>query len=752
MSSKDTGGALPGVALAAHKTRKTSAILMSMAGVIGFAAGAAQAAEAERLPVLSTIEEVMVTARKREESLQQTPISITAFSVGDLEARNITNLTDLQFSTPGLTSTAGASGGSTGQYFIRGIGQSDWIAAFEPGVGVYVDGVYLGRVTGAALDLVDVSRIEVLRGPQGTLFGRNTIGGAISIVSKAPTFNHEARVEVSYGERDHLAIKGGVSGSLVDDKLAARFSFNAETKDGHGRRLVDDKRQGDKEIFAARGALRWTPSDDWTVDLVADVTHQTGTGDHAKIKGISEFFYPNTAQYVVDDPGVTWNGLLAPNDNDTWGVSLTVVYAITPDVSVKSITSYRDLKANTGMDFDATPGALLEQLIDTEQDQFSQELQLTGRAFGDRLDWLLGFYYFDENVRQLADVTIDLSNFFFRVSSPQLNVLDNQSVAGFAQGTFKITDALSLTAGARYTHEKKEIFYDHVNIHQAGSFLPEGFVQVIVPPQAVDDSWNSFTPKVSLEYQFTDDLLGYFSYSQGFRSGGFNGRPQSVNVITPFNPEKVKVWEVGFKSDLLDKRLRINGAAFWNDYTDLQLSTTITIDGAPALTVGNAGKSELKGGELEITATPVEGLLINLGVAYLDQKYTQLDPGVLTAGGLTLDSRQPNTPKWQLNAGIQYARDVGNGGLVTGRVDYSYKSNQTFFLGGPLEAQKSEKVVNARLTYEAPDNHWKLSVYALNLLDEKYNTFQESDLVNYGIDLIWPAPPREIGVTVSYQL
>lgn len=751
MSSKTAGICLSETGEKIIRTLKASTILAPVAAVAALGAGAAEAAESSSARVATMIEEVVVTARKREESLQETPISITAFSADDLKARNITNLTELQFSTPGLTSNLGAAGGSTGQYFIRGIGQSDWIAAFEPGVGIYVDGVYLGRVTGAALDLVDVSRIEVLRGPQGTLFGRNTIGGAISIVSKAPSFEHEGQAEVTYGERDHLAIKGGVSGPLVADQLAARFSFNAETKNGHGVRLVDGERQGDKEVFAARGALRWTPGEDITIDLVADVTHQTGTGDFAKLKGINEIYYPNTAQYVIEDRRSTWSGLDTPNDNDTWGVSLTVDYAITPEISIKSITAYRDLQAQSGMDFDGTPGSYLEQLIDTEQDQFSQELQLSGRAIDDRLDWLVGFYYFEEDIRQLADVTIDLAPFFFRVHSPQLNVLDNKSVAGFAQATFKITDQLSLTAGARYTDEKKEIFYDHTQVHQAGSFLPEGFVQVIVPPQSVDDSWSSFTPKVGLEYQVTDDLMVYASYSEGFRSGGFNGRPQSVNVITPFDPEKVKVWEGGFKSDLLDNRLRVNGAVFWNDYTDLQLASTVTIGGAPALTVGNAGKSELKGGELEVTAAPVEGLLLNVGVAYLDQKFTQLDPGVLLAGGLTLDSRQPNTPKWQVNAGIQYTADLGDAGLLTGRMDYSYKSAQTFFLGDPLETQKNENVVNARLTYETPGDHWQLSVYALNLFDENYNAFQEADMLNYGIDLIWPAPPREIGVTVGYR-
>ena len=731
---------------AASAPRKSLTTLLYAATALGLVMPAIPALAAA--PV-AAIEEVLVTARKREESLQETPISIAAFNQQELERRNITNLLDLQLATPGLISTSGAIGGGGGQYFIRGTGQSDWIAAFEPGVGIYVDEIYLGRINGAALDLVDVAQIAVLRGPQGTLFGRNTIGGAISITSAAPSFENEGYIEMTIGEREHLSAKAVVSGPLVEDKLAVRLSARGFTQNGYGKRLVDGKRHGDKELMAARVAFQLRATEDLTIDVAADVTHQTGTNDFSKAIALFQGLYPDTEQYLGTGRNETWNRLLAPNDNDTWGVSLIVKYDLTEDIQIKSITSYRDMETQSGLDFDGVPGPLLEQMVTTDQDQFSQEFQFTGSSFDDRLTWLVGLYYFQEDIEQLTENDITFPGFV--VYSPQLNIMDNENYAGFAHATFKITEALRITGGIRYTHEKKSQFYDHSYLHRPGSFLPDGTVQQLVGPVTVSESWNSTTPKASLEYQPLDNLLTYFSYSEGFRSGGFNGRPAFIGAVVPFGPEKVKAWEAGFKSDLWDRRLRVNASVFLNKYTDLQLSTQGVVDGTPAILVGNAGKAKLKGGELEVTAAPAEGLLLNFGLAYLDQKFTELDEGVLVGTGWTLDTRQPNTPEWQVSGGAEYTFNLGNAGSLTARADYSYVSGRTFILGGPLEYQKNENVVNARLTYETPDERWQVSVYGRNLFDDKYNAFMEDALAAFGVALIWPAAPQEFGATVKFN-
>lgn len=711
-------------------------------------AAAACAANAISADQLRGIDEIIVTAQKREQRLQDVPVSVTAFSAENLERSGIVNLRDIQLQTPGLTWSAGPSGGSAGQYFVRGIGQEDWIASRDPGVGTYIDGVYLGRVTGAALDLVDIQRVEVLRGPQGTLFGKNTIGGAINIVSAKPADTFSGEASVSVGEEDSYTASLKVNVPLVEGELLSRFAVLAHTRDGWGRRLSDGRNSGDiDEKFGINGVLDWTPRDNIEVVFRADYLTQDAYADHAAAIALNQLFLPGTDQFVTDPPYFeTWAGLLAPNDLDVMGTSLEINVDLGNGISVKSITSYRDMEQDVGLDFDSSPGQLLDQLIDTEQDQFSQEIQFSGNHMDGKFNWLAGLYYFQEDIEQLIRVWIGFPGFV--VYNPQLNIHDNKSYAGYLHGSYALTEKLELTAGFRYSWEEKEQFYDHANIHGPGSFLPEGTVQPTVAPSTVDEDWTSSTPKVAVNYHFTDEVMGYLSYSEGFRSGGFNGRPSNINEITPYDPEEVAVYEVGLKATLWDKRLRINAAAFYNDYTDLQLGAQVLIDGAPALTVENAGESEVSGGELELFLRPVANLDLSFGVAYLDQEFTKLDSGVTA---VTLDSRAVQTPQWQVNLGVQYTMEFSGHGYLTSRIDYSYKSEQTFFLGGPLEVQKNERLTNASMTYLTEDEKWAFSLAVWNVFDEEYAIFKEDAFQAFGTALYLPARPREWSGSIKFR-
>ncbi|MGE4035991.1 MAG: TonB-dependent receptor, partial [Parvularculaceae bacterium] len=546
-------------------------------------------------------DEVIVTARRREESLQDVPVSVSAFTNEGLENRGISNLQGINNFTPNLELTNGRpdGGGSAAQIYIRGVGQSDFLFPNDPGVGLYVDDIYLARTVGGMLGLVDVERVEVLRGPQGTLYGKNTIGGAVKIVTVKPQLDEwSGRIRATYGSFDRMDFSGAVNIPL-GDVLAARLEAAKFERDGYVTRLFDGIDLGNEDKEVLRGDLLFQPSEDFSFRLTGDIQSQRQNGapgnlllvvpstaaavpipgaidpvtnqqDFVDGTGLVEALYnpvvvpviapglglPATtafdSRWVTGDPHLSNGTAPVRDDNDIWGVSAVADWALNDDLAVKSMTSYRQLQATFGRDGDHSPLPIVSTFNRFEQNQFSQELQLSGSSFGDRLKWLAGGYYFheegdDRNNVQLLSGTFDVVG--FELDLIPINSIESNSYAGFLHGDFEVTDRIALTAGIRYTYEEKTLERDHrltksgVIITRREKGLPDlGDFSPIGPP--LEENWDALSPKAGISYKANDDTLLYFSFSQGFKSGGWSPRPQTGTENVPIDQETLYSNEV----------------------------------------------------------------------------------------------------------------------------------------------------------------------------------------------------------------
>lgn len=749
------------------------------------------------LPAPAQLDEVVVTARKREEKLQETPVSITAFTAVQLEHPGLGDLTDVARYAPNVTFTSGT--GSTGgaanaQVFIRGVGQTDFLFSSDPGVGLYVDDVFFARSTGAVLDIVDLERVEVLRGPQGTLFGKNTVGGAINIVSKRPADEFGAAVELTGGSRSRLDARGSLDLPLVPGVLRSRLTAAVKSQDGYVRRVLQSgARQGDADRYAARLQLQWLPGDDWDVRLTADLSQRNEESIATELIAVNPLA-----------PGaLLWNMLVAPflgagtaadsahltspwtnhstglnySDFDTWGLSLVAEKALTGGFKVKSVTAYREQDSQFAADSDHSPLRFTETSNDNRHDQFSQELQFSGST--QRLDWVAGLFYMRENGTDVFDNDLAPGLWAALESLPApliplapgvpcppppglplpcvggpgnpLNVMLDfdatlysdiriDSYALYAQGTYDLTERLGLTIGGRYTNEEKDF---------TNSLARNASGVVSVPPTTVSRSWEAFTPKIGLEFRWTPELMAYLSAARGFKSGGFNGRAQSLLEIDAFDPEYLWSYEVGVKSEWLDRRLVVNAAAFHNRYSDIQLTSLRPAAGILAVVTENAGEADVSGFELELAAQPAEGFLLRGGLGYLDAEYTSLNP----LATVTLDTSFVNTPEWSANAAGEYTFQIGGHGAVTLGADVTWRSKY-YSETTNLEAlaQGDVAVAGAFLRYRSAQEHWDLTLFGTNLGDERYIINGFNALTSFGSASATFAPPREWGLTLRVHL
>ncbi len=733
------------------------------------------------------LEEVIVTARKREENLQSTPISISAFTANELAQRQIRSTDQLADVTPNLTfdSYAPSSGqNASSQIYIRGIGQSDFTAVTDPGVGLYVDGVYYARSYGGNMDFLDLDRIEILRGPQGTLFGRNTIGGAISLHTKRPHNEFAGSVEVEVGS-DEMLYGTAHFNIPIAEGLYSNFSITQRNRDGYVERVQLAERQlsgvalatdgvwlGDDDSFGARGAIVWEASDTLNFFITADYTNEDENGAPSTSLGLNEQqtfpYHVNTFENGVafggncpfTPPPTLPEGQRGTNNNfmclnDTWyrnvfenegtaevaseltmwGISLEANWQTTDWLTIKSISAYRDIDAYSARDGDGTPYRVFHTQDPFVQDQFSQELQFSGNT--DRMKWLMGLYYFEEeadnpNPVQLPDVTVGAI-----VSGGQV---DNDNFAIFGQITYDFTEQWSLTAGARYTDETKRFtpysyadgFYVQggpgspaVRYHacptgqepgcngingrlflDGESMMPEGEYKV---------SFDDWTPMLNLAYQANDNLMVYTSWSEGFKSGGFDQRFIFGNPNGPssFEPETASTYEVGMKSSWLDNTLRLNVAAFYTDYEDMQI---VVRQGFAPVTF-NAGDAEIKGFELESTWVPTPSWIIQANVGYTDAKYVDLDASVASVG-ITKSSKLQQTPEWSGNLGVAYTHQF-DGWSIIPRVDWAYTDDvQNSPTNQPQLEQEAYSILNAAITLIKDDGAWEFMLAGRNLSDE----------------------------------
>lgn len=747
------------------------AIAMTGAGVTS--------ANAQQQPVAG-IDSIVVTARKREENLQDTPIAITAFTADDLAKRNVITLDGIGDYTPNLVfdkGTGGTGGSTSTQIYIRGIGQADFLFTTEPGVGIYVDGVYLPRSIGSIMDLVNFERVEVLKGPQGTLFGKNSVGGAINIVSKRPGNEVEGSVEAIYGSFDRIDVRGHVSGPLIEDTLAASIAVSSQNRDGYVKRVLAGDELGGISSKGARGQLLWTPGDKFDLLLTGDYTRHRDDAIANTLIDVDQtgsliglwngFVAPGLGvvyddSYITDDPFET--NSTGPNFSnlDLWGISGVATWR-NGDLTLKSVTSYRDQDAFFGHDSDHSPLRYFEQTVTDNQQQFSQEFQVNGSHLDGRFDWVLGALYFHEE--GLSTYRIIFTPGLFGALEmlptgiipglggvgnpihPGLDFngavsagIDNDSYAAFMHTSLKVTDKLSISGGIRYTDDSKG--YD--------SLLERFEADVVTHDLTVEESWDAWTPKFGLDYQWSDNVMTYVSAARGFKSGGFNGRPTNAFVaMQPFDPEFVWTYEAGFKSSTADRRLVLNGAMFFSDYSNMQL-LAISMDnfGGIVALVENAGAAEIKGFELEMNAIPVRNLRVDAGIGFIDAKYTQLDANVTS---ITLDSELVKTPKWTLNFGGEYTVPLGASFGATLRADYSYRTRTEHVAdNNPLLTQDAYGLLNLRLSFAPNDGPWELAVFGTNMTDELYITNGLSQFDTLGSTDATYGRPREWGVMAKW--
>jgi iron complex outermembrane receptor protein len=737
------------------------AVMVLQAAVAGRAAAASDAAPA----IASQLEEIVVTARRTAETLQRVPLSMSAISAEDLAERSIESLSDVGQTVPNLLfGERGASGRGSAVVYIRGVGQADVRPTYDPAVGIYVDGVFLGRMQGNDLDTMDVERVEVLRGPQGTLFGKNTSGGALNIVTRQPDLEHyQGKVQLTAGSRSRFDALGSVNIPLVADKAALLVAASHRSQDGYGTR-ADGQDMANTDRTSGRLALRLQLTDDFSALFAADALTYDETNSMFKL--ISVYPAPPIALINLFTPvpyDERWlsqsdffNFAGGPNSSrgDLYGAALTLTYDLGA-VELKSISAYRDNVVHSDQDADLSPVTVLDEYDVSRQDQFSQELQASGASLDERLNWVLGLYYFEESVHNKVDFELVpalqpiIGN---RSFSNDLRVR-NESYAAFGQANYALTEQLRLTTGLRYTHDRKEV--DRRNLT-----YPSG---VPNQPQAIREaSSDDVSTRVGLDYQWTPQLMTYVSAAKGYKAGGFNGRASSVGDFNEYEPETVWTYELGLRSDFLDRRVRFNATAFYSDYSDLQLqiSGSTTVNGAPAPfnVVTNVPKARIVGGELELRVIPARGLELSAEVGLTDARYTELptDAQFLASQLIDKDSEFVYTPKTSVTLAAQYSTPLSDRFELSGRIDYAHKSTIDYDVANsPLLRQKPYGLVNARITLLHVSNGLSLAVFGVNLTDERYfvGGFDDADTPNPGLGFAFRnmAPPREYGVSAQWQ-
>jgi iron complex outermembrane recepter protein len=788
--------------------------------------------------------EITVTAQFISTNIQNTPIAITAVTAEMMEARGQVRVEEIAAQAPNVTLKAqGASMGPSLIGFIRGVGQTDFNPALEPGVGLYVDDVYYSTLTGSVLDLLDLERVEILRGPQGTLAGKNSIGGSIKMFSKKPTGDGGGYVEAGYGSLDEVSVRGAADFSLVDDKLFARIAGVSRSRDGYVDRIdygcthpgsgvpVVSTRGGTCKLgteggiayTAGRLSLRWVASDSVEVNFAADVTRDRSdvpanilmhVGPTLLATGIDTDNNPNTGYLanvgtIVQIPVQTGYDLLwtAPgaagacrfiaygpascdpkSPNSPWvnystymdprvkgsggptasawtpvsvppevtldarGMSANIDWQITSDLQLQSITAWRTYDSSFSDDADGTPIPLQLLLQHLHHTQKSEELRFNGK-WGSLLDYTVGGFWFDQDTAEDARVDIPYAALDF-IHGPDL--VPATTWALFAHGIFHIGEKANLALGIRYTDEKKDYTYARHN--------PDGTLPCTVPAgqncalNGLNGLSGHFADqredyRAAFNYDFTDDVMGYVQFTTGYKGGGINPRPFYPSQVLSFGPETIDAYEVGVKSQLLDRTLRLNAALFWNKYKDMQIGIndcsayTKPGEGIPCIYPANAGNADVKGGELEANWYPVEGLEIDGAYSYLNFDYTKLAAGT----GIPADGITPYTPTTKWSLGAQYRFGLSGGGSITPRLDASYQGSVYGNApNSPTSKIDAYTLLNARITWASSDDLWQVALEGQNLTDELY-FITKFDLLGAlgGFQSGQPGLPRTIMMTVK---
>ena len=727
----------------------------------GLAAGAfaATPAVAQDVPQDAVAEEeaegnaIIVTARRREETLIDVPIAITAIGGAQLERSGAIDITEVANVAPNVTLEPSRATNSTLTAFIRGVGQQDPVAGFEQGVGIYLDDVYLNRPQAAVLDIYDVERIEVLRGPQGTLYGRNTVGGAVKYVTRRLDDEFALSARATYGEYNQADGVLTVGMPVGDGTLRFGGSIARLTRDGFGKNLTTGRDNYDKDVWGGRLSAE-VHGEGIFARLAGDYTRDKSNarGGHRLIPS------QLTNAPVLDDVYDTRGALDSPdNDVEAYGISLFAEAELAESFTVRSISAYRKDESSTPIDFDALPTIDVDVPGKYINSQFSQELQLLVDA--GPLQGLIGGYYLDARARTPFDVRLftTLPTILPMLTAGTNALVETNTLAGFADFSYDLTEQLAVSVGGRYTWDERRADILRQSYIRGGSpefgtpGTPFGLPGTDFNGKA---SFTKFTPRASVSFKPTSDHNLYVSYSQGFKGGGFDPRGAGANApdlngdgvrsdfeqaeFLSFEPETVDSYEVGYKGSLLDRRLNVALAAFRADYKDVQIpgSEACFINNVPSFcgNVTNAGKARFQGFEAEIAArvgndflTTGDSLRATGAVGYIDAQFKEYITNIVVGGVGTptdvADFREvQNTPKWTFNQSLVYSTPLGDGSLdLTEAISYRSKTTQ-FEIANPFLDQEGYALLDASIVYHAPGDRWSLGVYGKNLTDKQYKT------------------------------
>ena len=715
------------------------------------------------------LESIVVTAQKRSEDVQDVPIAITALSSSTLEKQRVTDVTSLDNLVPGLR-IAAADAAANPKIFIRGAGLNDFNPTSSSGVGLYVDGVYIGSPLAQFSTFYDLDRVEVLRGPQGTLYGRNTTGGAINVISKRPTFSPEGYASVEAGNFGSVEVNAAYGGPIVGDKLAFRVAGQYAEDDGFSTNAVTGNKVNNTERYAVRGSLLYTPDD--LTDILLTVNTFSNRGGAVQ---------PKSRQLFPADPSAAGpDGVCAPaffrsglctdalgfadtsadpytitadvegkDKVDLWSAALTIDREI-GDLTLTSITAYQDVERSAHENTDSSPLQMLEAFYNNTQEQFSQELRLA--SDGERLKWVVGGYYMKDTTTSDSayDILRILRPLFITPEnptgvSPENSVIylgypytqKTDTYAIFGQADYELAPGLILTAGLRWSADEKSMDY---------STLAEGVLPVF--SYRADKTFSDWSGKIGLKYDLTDTTNIYASYSRGYKSGGFfGGNADSPEQIAPYENETVNAYEIGSKSDLWDNRLRMNLSGFYYDYQDIQAYSTVERNGLTVQVLDNAAGAEMYGAEAEFTVMPIQNLDLSLGLAWLHAKYGDYN----SLGDDYSGNQMPQAPEYSLTSRAAYAIHTKTGVVITPSIDVSYRSKVYF--DSTMRERLSDPelwLVGAELSVMSPDGSIEAGLWGRNLTDEAYLT-SANPIDSLGVDLLTYSRPRSAGLFLRYR-
>lgn len=699
--------------------------------------------------VRKQIDTVSVTARKREEPEQRTPVTMSVITGDSLERLFVNDLSDLNNVAPNVILEPVGVFQNTAAFFVRGIGSADVDSAQDPAVGIVIDGVAMARNATSLLDMFDVESVEILRGPQGTLFGRNTVGGVVNVRSRRPSGEFGVRGRLTFGDYGRADVRLAVDVPVIEGKVAAKVAVLWQNFDGFWFNEFTQEDAGGDDLLVVRPMVQFTPSDNFDLTIIGEVQRDRGdiypaTNGSTSGQLLGRIF-GLPGHDLGEGPEFVWRAD-APNINrvDVWGI--TAEANLTTGIGTfTSVTGYREAVELAWTDLDAEAIPFFNTVRPIDHEQLTQELRLASDVT-DWLDIVVGLYFFRQEFamaqqRNQTFIPGVPSTFGFTAQT-------HKSYAGFFHANIKLTDNLRATVGGRYTKEKKHF------THNPLGTCPGPGPENCPPPFEIDESWDNFGPKIGLDYFFNDDVMVYASWSRGFRSGGFAGRAVSISTIGPFDEEKLDAFEIGLKSDWFDRRLRVNLALFWYEFDDLQrviIRESTTGPGNETIT-DNAAAARIRGLELEITAIPFEGFTLEGSLGYLDAEYADFFAD-LNGDGIETDNSAlelSRAPKWQLRISATYEFPLSNLGILALNLDYSYTSE--FFLAvgnGDFNLREDVNLLSGSVTFRDNEERYRLSFFMKNITNELYR--QSATVVGALNRIYVPGDPRHWGIELGFD-